>query len=219
MKNIKTVIFDCDETLWIHRKDEDKILTNSLKIPLTEEFTKQYFDMICHLGLYFKDKKATIKKLGKVIEIYMPILKKYNLSTEKFIKTWFAVETSFINEDSLKLLHYLKTKRYKIVILSDTFYEKQIKLLKNYGILPYIDEIYTCDNHYLKSNPKSISRVITSGHESEYVIVGDSLQYDIAFANNAGIRSIWYNAEFKKNKTQFKPTDEVSSLLEIRRIL
>lgn len=218
-KGVKTILLDCDGTLWIHRKDEDKILTKALEIPLTKEFSMQYFNMLNNLYLYFKSKKVTIKKFGKAIEIYMPILKKYNISTEKFTKTWFSVETSFINEDSLELLHYLKARRYKIVILTDTFYEKQIKLLSKYGILPYVDEINTCDNSYIKPNPKSIPRVITPGHELEYVLIGDSLKNDIAFSNNAGIHSIWYNPTYKKNDTQFNPTTEVSSLLEVCKIL
>lgn len=219
LENVKTVILDCDETLWIHRKDEDKIIVNALNIPLTTEFTNQYFSMLDNLYAYFKDRKVTIKRFTKAIELYMPILLEYNISAKKFVETWFSLETSFVNEDSLQLLYYLKLKKYRTIILTDTFYIKQIMLLENYGILPYIDEIYSCDNSYTKPNPKCIRRVITSGHESEYVIIGDSLYCDIAFANNSGIRSIWYNPECRKNDTKFKPTVQIQSLLEIRGLL
>ena len=53
------------------------------------------------------------------------------------------------------------------------------------------------------------------GYEKEYVIIGDSLKNDIAFANHAGIRSIWFNPKCKKNKSQYKPTMQVTSLYEV----
>lgn len=50
-------------------------------------------------------------------------------------------------------------------------------------------------------------------------MVGDSLEHDIAFAMNSKIRSIWFNPEYKNNNTKYKPTVEISSLLEICRML
>ena len=50
-------------------------------------------------------------------------------------------------------------------------------------------------------------------------MIGNSLEHDIAFARNAGIRSIWFNPEYKNNNTKFRPTIEISSLLHICRIL
>lgn len=219
LENVTTVLLDCDETIWIHRKDETKIIANALGIPFSKEFDKQFFSMLSKVFSHSEIEKRTIEEFSKAVALHMPILREYNLSGDKFVKTWFCTETSFINEDSLELLHYLKIRNYKIVILSDLFYEKQIKLLEKYGILPYVDEIYTCDDNYLKSNPNSVSRIIPSGHESEYVIVGDSLYSDISFANTAGISSIWYNPKCKENNTEFKPTIQIRSLLEICRIL
>lgn len=216
---VKTILLDCDATLWIHRKDETKIIAKSLGIPLTEAFSKEYFFMIEQCCSYFEDKKVTVEEFTELISNNMPILLNYNISAEKFIETWFSVETSFANEDSIEFLHYLKARRYKIIILSDMFYDKQIQLLEKYEMMPYIDEIHTWDDAYMKKNPKSTSRIIVPGNESEYVIIGDSLHSDIAFANNSGINSIWYNPECKKNTTQFKPTVEIQCLLEVRKIL
>lgn len=222
MKNltgVKTILLDCDGTLWTHRKDEVKIVTRSLGIPLTEEFTNQYFYMLQQCYSYFEDKKVTVKKFTKLVSLYMPVLLNYNISAEKFVETWFSVETSFVNEDALEFLHYLKSRRYKIIVFSDMFYDKQVQLLEKYKIIPYIDEVHTWDDAYMKKNPKSTSRIIVPGKESEYVIIGDSLTSDITFAINSGIRSIWYNPEYKENDTQLTPTVEIQSLLEIYQML
>ena len=129
------------------------------------------------------------------------------------------IETSFLNEDALEAIKYFKKKGYKLIVLTDWLWDCQVPLLKKYGIMPYIDKIYTCDSQYLKKNPKSAARVIEAGCEQDYVIIGDSLKDDIAFANHAGIRSIWYNPECKKNETRFKPTLETRSMLEVCQII
>lgn len=219
LKGIKTILLDCDGTLWTHRKDEVKIVTKALGIPLTEEFTNQYSYMLQQCYSYFEDKKVTVKKFTKLISLCMPVLLNYNISAEKFVETWFAVETSFVNEDALRFLHYLKSRRYKIIVFSDMFYDKQVQLLEKYELMPYIDEVHTWDDAYMKKNPKSTSRIIVPGKEAEYIIIGDSLYSDITFAANAGISSIWYNPQYKENDTEFIPTVEVQSLLEIFPIL
>lgn len=219
LKNVKYVIFDCDNTLLLHRKDEAKMLANALGIPFNFEFKKQYSFMLRHCYVYFETKKVTLKKFTQLVDICMPILIKHKISAEEFMKVWFSLNCCFINEDTIDVLNYLQAKDYKIIILTDTFYEKQSKLLEDFNITPYIDNLYTIDNNYLKRNPKSISRVITSKNKEEYIMVGDSLEHDIAFAMNSKIRSIWFNPEYKNNNTKYKPTIEISSLLEICRML
>lgn len=219
MENVKIIIWDCDNTIWFHRKDEAKIVAKEIGIPFTEEFNKQYYNMFTAFGKYFTDRKVAYGKTLKVIRQSMPILNKHGVTVEEFIKKWFKLETSFLNEDVLDTIKCLRERGYKNIVLTDWLWECQVPLLKKYGILPYIDTVYTCDNHYLKKNIKSAARVIESGHEEEYVIIGDSLNDDIAFANHAGIKSIWYNPECKKNETTFKPTSEICSILEVCKIM
>jgi len=46
----------------------------------------------------------------------------------------------------------------------------------------------------------------------EVVMVGNSLESDIAGANGVGIRSIWLNRTGEENKTQIKPDAEIENL-------
>lgn len=219
IKNVKVVILDLDNTTWLHRKDEGKLVAEILEIPVSDEFEEQYLSMFTAFGKYFTDRKVAYGKIIKVIQDSMPILSQYGITAAEFLKKWIPIETSFLNEDALEAVKYLKEKGYKIIVLTDWLWDCQVPLLKKYGLLPYIDKIYTCDGQYLKKNPKSASRVIETGREEDYVIIGDSLKDDIAFANHAGIKSIWYNPEGKKNETTFKPTVEIYSMLEVCRII
>lgn len=219
IKNVKTVIWDCDNTIWPHRKDERKLVAEKFGISEVKEFERQYLGMFTAFGQYFTDRKVSYGKIIRVIQDSMPILSKYGITAADFLKKWILIETSFLNEDALETIKYLQEKGYKNIVLTDWLWDCQVPLLKKYGILQYVDKIYTCDGQYLKKNPKSAARVVEAGCEEDYVIIGDSLNDDIAFANHAGIRSIWYNPEGKKNETNFKPTIEICSMLEVCRII
>lgn len=220
IKGISTILWDCDFTIWKHREDElEKLIAKGVGIPYTEELKEQYYGFFAAFNNKFKDEKVTLKKVAKLIEERMPIIMKYGVTGAYFLDKWIPLETSIVNEEAIKVLEYQREKGYKIIILTDWFMESQVKLLKTYGILQYVERIYACDNEYLKANPKSAKRIIKAGNESEYVIIGDSLNSDIAFAEHAKIRSIWYNPLKKENTTQYIPTVEVASLLEIIEII
>lgn len=220
IKGISTIIWDCDNTIWIHRQDElEELIAKGVGIPYTEELKKQYYGFFDAFNKRFEDEKVTFKKTAKLIEERMPILSKYGVTGSYFLDKWIPLETSFVNGEAVEVLKYQREKGYKIVILTDWFMDSQVQLLETYGLLQYIERIYACDHEYMKANPKSAKRIIRKGNESEYVIIGDSPNSDIAFAEHAKIKSIWYNPSKKENKTQYIPTVEVTSLLEVIKII
>lgn len=220
IKGISTIIWDCDNTIWIHRKDElEELIAKAVGIPYTAELKEQYQGFFDAFNKRFKYEKVTFKKTSKLIEEIMPILSKYGVTGSYFLDKWIPLETSFVNKEAVEVLKHQREKGYKIVILTDWFMNSQVRLLNRYGISEYIERIYTCDNEYMKTSPKSSERIIKPGNESEYVIIGDSLNSDIAFANNAKIRSIWYNPSKNENTTPYNPTVEITSLLEVIEII
>lgn len=220
MKGISTIIWDCDNTIWIHREDElEELIAKGVGIPYTKELKNQYYGFFDAFNKRFEDEKVTFKKTAKLIEERMPILSKYGVTGSYFLDKWIPLETSFVNKEAVEVLKYQREKGYKIVILTDWFMDSQVKLLSKYGVSQYIERIYACDNEYMKTSPKSARRIIKPGNEKEYVIIGDTLNSDIAFAQHAKIRSIWYNPSKKKNTTQYIPTAEVTSLLEVIEII
>lgn len=216
LDGIRTLIWDCDGTIWKHVEYGDEIVTKELGIPLTEKFSDEYFKMIENIDSHFEHQKVTKTAYVDLIQKYMPVLSENGIKAEEFFDEWMRIETSELNEGARETIQYFYSKGYKNIVLTDMPYVKQVSLLEKYGILQYLQEVHTGDDNYLKRHPKSSKRIIQSGHEKEYVIIGDALKNDIAFANNTGIRSIWFNPQCKKNKSkEYKPTMQVTSLYEV----
>ena len=220
IKGISTVIWDCDYTIWLHQKNElETIISKAVGIPYTEELKRQHLEFFVAFRKRFADDRVTFEGVAKVIQESMPILSEYGVTGEEFLYKWNHSEAGIENKESKGVLKYQKEKGYNIVVLTDWFLDSQIILLKKFGLFQYVDKIYACDNEYMKPHPKSGQRIIIHGKESEYVIIGDSLKSDIALANNAKVRSIWYNPYKNENTTPYIPTAEVTSLLEVIEII
>ncbi len=222
MKDVRTVIWDCDGLVWFHTKDEPDVVARALGIKEVVEFIYEYYDFFNNFIGHFKDKKVTESEIYKLIEEKIPILYFYQYTPQQFLKAVDRVKflTNDFNEDSLTLIKYLSAKGIKNIVKSDWLRDVQEDMLKVYGIMDYIEELHCCDNSHLKCNPLSAERIIKKGREEQYVILGDSLTSDIAFAEHTGIKSIWFNHNGEKeNNTPYKPTFEVFSLLEVMEIL
>lgn len=216
IKGISTIIWDCDYTIWMHQKNElEAIISKAVGIPYTEELKRQYLEFFVAFRKKFEEERVTFEEVAKVIQESMPILSEYGVTGEEFLYKWNHSESGIENKEAKKVLEYQKQKGYNIVVLTDWFLDSQIILLKKFGLFQYVKKIYACDNEHIKPHIKASERIIKPGDESQYVIIGDSLKSDIALANKAKIRSIWYNPYKSENTTPYIPTAEVISLLEV----
>lgn len=222
MEKVRTIIWDCDGVLWFHKKEEHQILAKSLGITEHEELRVEFFSMLYSFNKYFVNKKVTLSEYYKIIEQKMPILFFYNISPKRFMEVYKEMKLLAIdfNNSVLLVMENLRQKGLKQIIITDCLQEIQVRILKEYGVLNYIERLYCCDGRYLKSNPLSAKEIIKAGSEQENIIIGDTLSSDIAFASHSGIKSIWFNKDGKqKNDTQYKPDFEVQSLLEVMEII
>ncbi len=219
LKGIKTVIWDCDGTIWEHVEYEAQIVTDVLQIPLTKEFEEQYFETIKNFMSFFRKRKMTQENVERVVQKHMPILEKYGISTKEFVDRWIKIETSVLINGAYETIKYLNESGIRNIVLSDMLQEKQELLLENYGLKEFMQKIYTSQDYYIKARKVATARIVTKGREKEYIIIGDSCESDIAFASNAGIRSIWFNPNGKENKTKYKPTREIKKLEEVIQII
>lgn len=221
MENVRTIIWDCDNVMWFHRKEEARILAKAIEIKDVDNFEEEFFIMLNMFNEEFECRKVTFHSILKIVEKSMPILEFNGISSEQFMKAWDKAkfEMNVLNEEIFQVMEYSKKRGLKNIIKTDWLREVQIDMLQEYGILKYIERIYSCDNSYLKCNPLSAREIIEIGEKAKCIIIGDSLQSDICFANYAGIKSIWLNKERKLNSTSFKPTYEITSLLEVMQIL
>jgi len=60
---------------------------------------------------------------------------------------------------------------------------------------------------------------ITHTDKSKVLMVGDSLTSDVQGGINYGIDTCWFNSNKFMNKTEIKPTYEISNLMKLKDLL
>lgn len=213
------IYWDLDGTLWQHKEHEVELICKTLNILYSTELEEEFFYMIEKFNRYFATRKVTQEEICQIIERTMTKLYFIGISGRQFLDAWCTTECNEINKDAEKILQKMSELGKQNNVLTDWLWSRQMSQMREFGILNYIENVYSCEDYFLKKNPKSIARVIKQGKEKESIIIGDSLSSDIAFANNAGISSIWYNPSKTQNLTEYKPTFEVTSLMEILDII
>lgn len=213
--NKRYIIWDLDGTLWDFKKNEVELMAETLEIPYSKDLEDQFFYMIKEFEKRFFCRKIRQNEICKLIEETMPALTFYGFSGRQFLEAWNSTDTTILNKHAKDVLEKASLEGAKNIVATDWLLEKQLSQLKQFDLLKYIEWIYSCENNYMKANPKSISYIIKPGREEDYIIIGNSIKNDIAFANNAGIDSIWYNANKKENDTTYKPTYEVENLIDV----
>ena len=220
MNEVRIIIWDCDGVIWKNEEDL-QLVAGELKIENSKVFSKQCYEFFNAFLDYFKIKKANLKETLEIAGETMPILSKHSVSPMIFLEALdnAKLKTCSFNDDSIIVMKHLQSKGIKNIIKTDWWRKPQETVLNHYGVMDYVEELYCCDDAYLKTNPKSADELIKKGKEEKYLIIGDSIKCDIMFAQYAHIKSIWYNPDEVKNTTQIKPTYEITSLLEVMDII
>jgi len=60
---------------------------------------------------------------------------------------------------------------------------------------------------------------INTCDKDNMLIIGDELEKDVLGGIQNGIDSCWFNMKKTENNTNFKPTYEINSLIELKNIL
>lgn len=224
MNNVRTIIWDLDATVWLYNENEAQILCDKLQIDEVEQFKKQYYYTLGSLNQHFKDKVVTYERMEKFISGNMPVLKEYGISAGEFLESTKVEKKNVVtlNHEAVEVMKYFYEKGLINISVTDWFVDHQQYGLKSLGVHSYIQKIYGCDNDYLKCSTKKaeiLSKELIKGKQEEFLMIGDSLSSDIFFANQLGIKSVWYNRKGKVNETGIIPTVEIKSLLDLKEIL
>lgn len=225
----KNVFIDLDRTLWDFE-------TNSTET-IEEIFYKYKINKICKFeefhSVYRKEndvlwKDYREKRIEKDVlscQRFFLSLKHFDYEnkeiavkmSEDYIK--FSPMKTKMFDGSVEILQYLSAK-YQIYLVTNGFIEVQYNKIKNCGIDKYFDAVFTSEEVGCnKPNIEYFQHVIknTGSLTTESIIIGDDIEVDIKGAAKIGIDTLWCN--FANQNSDYTPTYEVKSLLEIKNIL
>ena len=228
---IKHLFFDLDRTLWDFEKNshnELNCLFNQYKlhqrgISLPNEFIKIYKKINEDCWERYRNNKLTKEKLR--VERFDLTLSFFGINDSDLasrIGDDYVLNSPYrtnLIAGAIELLDYLCGK-YILHIITNGFEEVQHIKMAQSKLAKYFDQIITSEAAGAKKpNPLVFKyAIIKSGASLDNsLMIGDDLNTDIIGAINFGMKSIYFNPNFKTH--QFTVWNEVSSLLEIKNIL
>ena len=229
MENIKYILWDIDRTLIDFNKAEELALKECFKNyeigDFTDELLEEYKQINDKYWKMLERREISKKEVleGRFNEFFsnhnidLSIVPKFNLDYQMAMGD-IAV---FIDngEETVKALK----GRYKQYAASNGTALAQHKKLTKSGLDNLLDGIFISEEvGYDKPSKDFFNFVfekVGSNNKEEYLIIGDSLTSDILGGVNAGIKTCWFNPEYKENDKGLKIDYEIHNLSEILDIL
>jgi YjjG family noncanonical pyrimidine nucleotidase len=229
----KHLFFDLDHTLWDHN-------TNS-KLALEEVYqhfnlhalgissSHQFYLTFNHINHQLWDlyEQGTIAQPALRHQRFRMIFSElgcydYSLCDEisdSYIN--ISVKKPNLLPNAKPVLDYLFPK-YPLHIITNGFIEVQNIKMTSGGIKHYFREIVTSQNSGYKKPDVGIFEYaldLVGAKASECLMIGDSFQSDIVGATKAGIDTVFFNPDGRKQELTLKPKHEVKDLIELKGIL
>lgn len=208
MKHIRHIFFDLDNTLWDHRKNAYltiKELFRNQKIAENyqidfEEFHNAYHLINEKLWEQIRDEEIDKDYLRKY-RFYNTFLK-FGIDDEKlslYFEHHFLDEILNYNElvdGTLDVLNYLKSKDYKLHIISNGFQEVTERKCILSGIANFFETITSADSVGIRKPRPEIfehSLNLAKAVKKESILIGDDWIADVKGAQNFGIDVIFFD--------------------------
>ena len=208
MKNVRHIFFDLDNTLWDHRKNAYLTIKDlfskqdiSAKYIIDfEEFHTAYHIINERLWEQIRDEEIDKEYLRKH-RFYNTFLK-FGIDDQTladYFEHHFLDEILKYNElvdGAFDLLNYLKTKNYKMHIISNGFQEVTERKCILSGIADYFETITSADSVGVRKPRPEIfqySLDLAKAEKSESILIGDDWIADVKGAQNFGIDVIFFD--------------------------
>lgn len=225
---IRAVFFDMDDTLYdtsgfaaiARRAAVKSMVHNGLKCS-EEEGYSLLMDIIKEKGSNY-DKHFNILA-QEVNGTEDPLIIVNGIIT--YHNTKFAMLK--LEPECFSILLYLKSKDYKVGLITNGKQLKQWEKLVRLGLYPFFDDVVTSESVGVEKPDAEIFQIamdrlnVTAGTS---LMIGNSFESDIMGAYNAGIQSMIINSEFTDQQQQFLDehnyhVERLSSLIDLMQIL
>lgn len=200
---IKCIIFDLDDTLCDYKAamENAKLLLN-LELEKqsgidVQKFWHKYHDIEPGLFRQFTTKAITLEEYR--IRRYSDVLANLKINSNdvayKLNEIYINAANVVINlfEDTIPIVNHLKEQGIKVVILSNGPRDGQQLKFQSLGLQNIIDKFYISEViGFSKPSKESFNHVLSDNNISadEAVMIGDSIEYDINGATQAGIHAV-----------------------------
>jgi len=226
-KEITDVFFDLDHTLWDFDKNSklafDRVLkTHKIEVNL-KEFIAVYEPInFSYWKLFREDRISKIDlRRGRLIDTFSELNMKFDiLKIDQMAESYIdeLPGNNHLFQGAELILTYLK-ERYFLHIITNGFDKVQRLKLEKSGINKYFATITTSEEIGVKKpNPLIFSAAIEKAKTlaKSSIMIGDSFEADILGAENAGLKTIFYNY---RKETVPKHFNIIDDLIELKRYL
>lgn len=224
---IKTILFDLDNTLFDFNKAERGALIKTLErlgIEPADAIVKRYSEINLSQWKLLEQGRLTREGVKQ---------RRYQLLFEELDVDCDPQKANAIYEEQLAIGHYfvegapelLKALygRYDLYLVTNGTAKVQYGRLQSSGIEKYFKNIFISEEiGYDKPSKAYFEKCfsqITDFCKEETIIVGDSLSSDIQGGKNAGIATVWFNPFMVSNDTPILPDHEIHKLSEMEELL
>ena len=230
----KNLFIDLDNTLWDFQTNSKNVLSVLFFKYGLEKYFKdfdEYFKIYSEHNDYLWEQYALNKinkdELNKERFAY-PLWQK-DLDLPEVEEGMQANYLPLLSEQTalmpgcIEVLDYLKSKRYKLYLVSNGFVEIQHKKLSGAGLYKYFDKLFFSEE--IKAHKPSkvffdTAIKSTNSKKKESIVIGDNFLADIEGAKNAGLDQIWFcTSGSVPTDLPFKPTYTITQLIELKNIL
>lgn len=227
MKNIDTVFFDLDRTLWDFETNSKAAIKHlfedlklSSKIESFEAFYSSYRKVNNHYWDLYSKGKISKEKLRTIR--FIDTLKSFEITDDKlgaqlgdlYIKT--SPYQTHLFPDTISTLQALKADNYKLHIITNGFKEVQFIKLQKSGLIDFFDDVL-CSEEVGKNKPHpsvfntALKRNKVKSEQS--IMIGDDFQADILGAENCGIQGVLFDPN-----NQYEERNEITKILNLKEL-
>ncbi len=226
-KEITDVFFDLDHTLWDFDKNsmlafERVLQKHKIEVNLND-FIKIYEPINFDYWKLFREDKVSKLDLrrGRLIDTFNVMNMTFKMNEIDQMAETYIDElpgNNHLFEGAENILAYLK-ERYFLHIITNGFDKVQRLKLEKSGIQKFFTTITTSEEIGVKKpNPLIFSAAVQKAetHTNSSIMIGDSYEADILGADNAGMKTIFYNYRKETIPSKFNIID---NLIELKRYL
>ena len=222
---VRFVLLDLDDTLLDFKKSEANAISKTLEkmgVPVTPALIARYSEI--NEMMWKKLERGERTRDQILTERFEYLYNEIGLDIDA-LKTWKVYENilshgHYFTDGAPELLEALY-KKYDLYLVSNGTASVQKGRLESSGIEKYFKGIFISQNIGFNKPDKrffdNVAKSIPCFDPSLAVIIGDSMTSDIQGGINAGIRTIWFNANGKTEN--ISPDFTVSKLCDIPPLL